>query len=147
MRNKTNIIIFILALLVVGTVLAITKISINRNAVAVQEQEIENSFTEEQYNMVKLDTFIHLLHKAYDPNISTQITKNQLIVELKNANQITKDFFNGNDALLKYSIEDFGFELKYNKDNNNIHSIFAIKKEAIAVPNDVMMKIVDKIYN
>jgi len=147
MRNKTNILLIAASAIVVGIVLAITNWSISRNEVSTEQQEIVTDFTPEQYNWVLVDTFQYLVTKAYAPNVATQISNNQLIVNINNANQLTKDFFNGNDALLKYDLEDFGFAIKYSKDNNNIQSIFAIKNGAVPVPNDVMIKLVDKIYN
>lgn len=105
------------------------------------------SFGPEHYNWVKTDTFVRLVEKVYQPNVQTQIVDSQLIVTLSGANEITKDFYNGNAALLKYSLNQHGFAITYDQNNNNIQAKFKIKNNAVPVPNDVLIKIADKHTN
>lgn len=120
-----------------------------RNAVADVEKITvkEAAFGKEHLNWVKTDTFIRLLNSAYHPNIKTNITDSQLVVDLAGANEITKDFYNGNEALLKYDLNQFGFKVVYDKNNNSLYAKFKIKNGAVPVPNDILIKIVDKTTN
>ena len=120
-----------------------------RNATAQTENvEVANSrFSADHFNLMHPDTFVALVTKVYQPNVTTQVRGDKLLVSLRGANALTKDFFNGNDALLKERLSDHGFEISYDKNNNAVESTFLIKDNAVAVPNDVLIKIADKIAN
>lgn len=104
----------------------------------------DDDFGPEHYNQIKTDTFVRLVQSAYQPNVKTEIVDSQLLVTLTGANEITKDFYNGNAALLKYDLNQFGFKITYDKNNNTVYAAFKIKNNAVPVPNDVLIKIVDK---
>ncbi|RQO31554.1 hypothetical protein DBR32_06240 [Taibaiella sp. KBW10] len=120
-----------------------------RNAVADTEKITvkEAAFSKEHLNWVKTDTFIRLLNSAYHPNVKTAIADSQLVVSIEGANEITKDFYNGNEALLKYELNQFGFKISYDKNNNSVYAKFKIQNNAVPVPNDILIKIADKTTN
>jgi hypothetical protein len=101
-------------------------------------------FGASNYNLMKTDTFVMLLHQAYGGLIADKREGNKLMVEMK-ANELTKDFFNGNDAILKFGLNDFGFDIKYNPQDKSLKAIFEIQEQnGVNVPNDVLIKLMDK---
>jgi hypothetical protein len=96
------------------------------------------------YNLIKTDTFVALLHKAYGNLITDKKENNKLMIEMK-PDAMTKDFYNSNDALLKFGLNDFGFDIKYNPQDKSLKAVFNIQaQDGIAVPNDVLIKLMDK---
>jgi len=120
-----------------------------RNAKADTEKILtkDADFGKENITWIKTDTFINLVAKAYHPNVETNIASNLLVVFIKNANTVAQDFYNGNEALLKYRINDHDFEIDYDKHNNNVVGRFKTKGNLVAVPNDVLIKVIDKTIN
>lgn len=96
---------------------------------------------------IKVDTFIALVTKAYHPNAQTTLANNLLIVNIKNANTMAQDFYNGNEALLQFKINQHNFEINYDQHNKVVSGRFKIKDSLAAVPNDVLIKVVDKNIN
>jgi hypothetical protein len=133
-------------ILIIGTYVW-GKISINRNKSEVVENISNTNFNAEHYNYIYVDTFVELLQKAYGQQVNTVMHTNELKVNIEGAGIVTKDFYNGNDALLDINYDDFGFKFDYNKNTNALQALFRIKDGAIPVPNDVMIKIIDKTYN
>lgn len=143
-----KIMLVLLSLLL--TIGLVSWLKISRRTATPDAEKItmkDADFGTEHYNWVKTDTFVRLVQSAYQPNIKTELIDSQLIVTLSGANAITKDFYNGNDALLKYDLNQFGFKIMYDKNNNNVYATFRIKNNAVPVPNDVLIKIVDKNTN
>lgn len=96
---------------------------------------------------MNVDTFSNLVSKAYHPNVETTLANSLLIVNIKNANTIAQDFYNGNEALLKFKINEHNFEISYDQHNKLVTGRFKIKDNLVAVPNDVLIKVVDKNIN
>lgn len=93
---------------------------------------------------MKTDTFVMLLHQAYGTLVTDKKENNKLEIEIK-ANELTKDFFNGNDAILKFGLNDFGFDIKYNPQDKSLKAAFNIQNgNGVNVPNDVLIKLMDK---
>lgn len=97
-------------------------------------------------NEIKVDTFLSLVHKAYGGIVTSTIDNNKLSIDLK-GNELTKDFFNSNNQLLQFGLNDFGFKIDYNPEQKSLLAVFLIKANAVQVPNDVMIKILDKTLN
>lgn len=149
MKNASAYKIFIViltAFLVAGSLVWV-QYAINRKAVKKVKNVSNTEFNREHFNYIVTDTFISLLQKAYGSNITVATEQNNLKVVLSNAGVLTKDFFNGNDKILAHGLKDFGFKIDYNKNDNKIDATFAIRDGAVPVPNDVMIKLVDKTYN
>jgi len=101
-------------------------------------------FGSANYNLVKTDTFVQLLHQAYGSLAADHREGDRLIVEMK-ANELTRDFFNGNDALLKFGLNDFGFDIKYNAQDKSLKAVFKLQEgNGVNVPNDVLIQLMDK---
>ncbi len=101
-------------------------------------------FGASNFNVMKTDTFVMLLHQAYGSLVTEKRVQNKLEVTMS-ANELTKDFFNGNDALLKFGLSDFGFDIKYNPQDKSLKAIFNIQSgDGVNVPNDVLIKLMDK---
>ncbi|WP_129019827.1 MULTISPECIES: hypothetical protein [Edaphocola] len=140
-----KIILIILSIVLTIGLVSWLKLSI-KNAAPDKERVTvrDDAFGPEHYNWIKTDTFVRLVQTAYQPNIKTEVVDSQLLVTLSGANEITRDFYNGNAALLKYDLNQFGFKITYDKNNNTVYATFKIKNNAIPVPNDILIKIVDK---
>jgi hypothetical protein len=144
--SKIAMVLFAIALAISVAAYALVRVQPQKANVA-DAATIEKSFTDNHYNAMIVDTFAMLIAKAYPQLATTQQSGGVLIVQLQEASAITKDFFNGNDALLTQKISDNGFEIKYDATNKKVEAKFAITNNAVHVPNDVMIKIMDKIYN
>lgn len=149
MKNTTTYKLFILVAtigLIIGALLWV-KYTVNRKEI-IQVSNIANKeFNEEHFNYIVLDTFVTLLKNAYGTNINTTIEDSKLKVRLINAGAVTQDFYNGNNKILNLGLRDYGFKIKYDNKENKIEAIFAIKNESVPVPNDVMIKLLDKNFN
>ncbi|MFT4062218.1 MAG: hypothetical protein QM642_07670 [Edaphocola sp.] len=143
--NKTNSVFFGVALLLaIATALVL---NIPRRAVENTVVVPPAPFGRANYSTMRADTFTALLRKAYGNLISDGRKENLLEINMR-ANELTKDFFNGNDALLKQDLTDYGFKIDYNPEQKSLHATFAISNgNAVNVPNDVLIKLVDKIAN
>ena len=140
-----KIILIILSIVLTIGLVSWLKLSIKNTPPDKERVTVKDeAFGPEHYNWVKTDTFVHLVRQAYQPNVNIQSIDSQVLVTLSGANEITKDFYNGNTDLLKYDLNQFGFKIRYDKNNNTVYATFKIKNNAVPVPNDVLIKIVDK---
>ncbi len=145
MQNSTRkwqLIFTALAIVIAGAMYLVFAGS--RNAAVEQTVEPPAPFGSNNYNVMKTDTFVALVNRAYGSFI-TQKTENGILALDINANELTKDFFNGNDALLKFKLGDHGFELTYNPEAHSLKARFKINEQnGVTVPNDVLIKLMDK---
>ncbi|RYD98422.1 MAG: hypothetical protein EOP54_07660 [Sphingobacteriales bacterium] len=146
--GSSKIILILLAVIITLGLTALVRCD-TRNAKPDAEKILtkDADFGKENITWIKTDTFINLVEKAYHPNVETNTASNLLVVFIKNANTVAQDFYNGNEALLKYRINDHNFEIDYDKHNNNVVGRFKIKDNLVAVPNDVLIKVIDKTIN
>jgi hypothetical protein len=144
--SKISMILFATVLLIGAAAYAFVRVQ-PQKAKVIDAATIEKSFTENHYNAMIVDTFTMLIAKAYPQLATSQQSGGVLSVQLQEASAMTKDFFNGNDELLSKKLNDNGFEIKYDAANKKVEAKFAITNNAVNVPNDVMIKIMDKIYN
>jgi hypothetical protein len=146
--GSSKIILIVLAVLITLGVTALVRWD-TRSAKPDAEKILtkDADFGKENITWIKTDTFINLVEQAYHPNAETNIASNLLVVFIKNANTVAQDFYNGNETLLKYRINDHNFEIDYDKHNNNVVGRFKIKDNLVAVPNDVLIKVIDKTIN
>jgi hypothetical protein len=145
-KNNSSILFIIVALLLAGALYFLFKIKKTYNAEMV-ETKTQANFEKTNVNIMKVDTFVMLVNKAYGANASVSKADGRLQVSMTNANQVTKDFFNGNDALLKCKMDENDFEIKYSESPKSMHAEFKIKDGGVNVPNDVLIKMIDKTYN
>lgn len=146
--GSSKIILILLAIIITVGVTALVRFDA-RNAQPDAEKILtkDAAFGRENITWIKVDTFINLVQKAYHPNVEANTASNLLVVFIKNANTVAQDFYNGNESLLKYRINDHDFEIDYDKHNNNVVGRFKIKDRLVAVPNDVLIKVIDKTIN
>jgi isocitrate dehydrogenase kinase/phosphatase len=103
-------------------------------------------FNEAYCNTMITDTFSKLVLSAY-PSFATVTKRNNVLhVSIKGAGALTQDFYNGNDNLLKYSLDDFGFDIKYLKESKSIEADFKLLQNGVTVPNDVLLRLAAKTY-
>ena len=105
------------------------------------------SFGEENINWMKADTFQQLVTKAYYPNAEVSRVSNLMIVRIEGANTGAQDFYNGNEALLKMKVTENQFEIDYDRHNFALVARFKMRDSLVAVPNDVLIKLIDKTIN
>lgn len=118
--------------------------TISRNTATEQYVAPPAPFGANNYNTMKTDTFLTLVRNAYGNLVTYQFEEKKLVMEMK-ANELTKDFFNGNDALLKFGLNDFGFDIKYNPERKSMKAQFIVSDQhGVNVPNDVLIKLMDK---
>ncbi len=116
----------------------------NRSGVDKQSVTKAAPFGTGNYNLIKTDTFVALLHQAYGDLITDSKAENKLTILMK-GNEMSKDFYNGNEAILKFGLPDFGFDIKYNQQDKSVKAIFSIQPQnGVNVPNDVLIKLMDK---
>ncbi|HRP89896.1 MAG TPA: hypothetical protein PKX92_07640 [Edaphocola sp.] len=145
---NTKIVLLGLAVMISLGIYFIVKRNIDNLEIEKENIIAKNEeFGLEHANLMKVDTFIKLINKAYHPNVTTSFGSNLFTLQIKNANQAAQDFFNGNEALLKSKIQDKNFEIRYDKFNNNITGLFKMTDSLITVPNDVLIQLVYKNYN
>lgn len=142
-----KIILIFIAIILVAASIMWSRLSINRTDQEIVTNIANEAFNEQHYNFIITDTFINLLNKAYPGIVTTTKQNNELRVTLLGAGAVTKDFFNGNDNILKLDKSDFGFEIKYLQQENKIDATFVLNQNSVPVPNDVMIKLIDKTYN
>lgn len=146
MQNSTRkwqLLSLALATLIAGAVYLL--LTPSRNAATEQAVAPPAPFGPNNYNAMKTDTFVTLVQKAYGSLVSHQVQDDILLVELNHGNELTRDFFNGNEALLNYKLSDHGFELQYSAADKSLKARFRISKQGgINVPNDVLIKLMDK---
>lgn len=142
-----KIIILVFAILLVIGSLVYTNYSIRRSEVKQVTNIYNKDFGIEHFNYIIVDTFVALLQKGYGNSITVNTENNQVNATLSNAGVITKDFFNSNDKILALKKSDFGFSILYDKATNKIEASFNIMNGSVPVPNDVMIKLVDKTTN
>jgi hypothetical protein len=147
-KNISTYIYFVLVMAIaIGCYFAFYQTKeINTDAI-VAEKKAQQSFTKDNANTMKVDTFTMLINKAYGSLATVTTNKEFVKVSMTKANQVTKDFFNGNDALLQCNIKEHGFAIQYNASQKSLQADFAIANDGVTVPNDVLIKITDKIYN
>ncbi len=140
----------IILLITVGIIVAgmlWVKYTVNRKEIKQVSNIANAEFNEEHFNYIIVDTFVNLLRNAYGESITSTIEKDKLKVQMTNAGAVTRDFYNGNDKILDLGLSDYGFKIKFDKNENKIDATFVIKNEAVPVPNDVMIKLLDKNFN
>jgi hypothetical protein len=146
MKNKINLIYFAIAVLLAIGMYVIAKNNTSTAPIPVVKTNAK-TFTKANGNLIVADTFMALINNAYKGFASVTKTNNTIDISITNANAITKDFFNGNDELLKYTLADFGFAIKYVASPASINAQFALQNNAVFVPNDVLIKAMDKTTN
>jgi YbbR domain-containing protein len=146
MKNKINLIYFAIAVLLAIGVYVIARNN-NTTAPIPVAKTSTKTFTKANGNLIVADTFVTLMNNAYKGFVMVTKTSSTIDVSITNANAITKDFFNGNDELLKYTLADFGFAIKYIASPASINAQFALQNNAVFVPNDVLIKAMDKTTN
>lgn len=140
--RKWQLIFFAIAVGIAGATYFL--LTISRNAATEQAVAPPAPFGAANYNQMKTDTFVALVHQAYGDLVTYKIEDRKLVMDMK-ANELTKDFFNGNDALLKFGLNDFGFDIKYNSETKSMQAQFKISEQnGVNVPNDVLIKLMDK---
>lgn len=145
---KSKIILVALAIVVTLGMVALVRYDMNTMQPDAEKVLLKDAdFGSDNMVWMNVDTFINLVTKAYHPNTETTLANNLLIVNIKNANTIAQDFYNGNEALLKLKINEHNFEINYDQHNKVVSGRFKIKDNLVAVPNDVLIKVVDKNIN
>lgn len=141
-NRRWQLIFFSVAVLIAAAMYFLFTIS--RNTATEQVVAPPAPFGASNVNLMKTDTFVTLVHNAYGNLVTYKIEDGKLLMEMK-ANELTKDFFNGNDALLKFGLSDFGFDIKYNPEEKSMKAQFKITEHhGVYVPNDVLIKLMDK---
>jgi hypothetical protein len=116
------------------------------NTVAIAPTASNATFNNSYCNAVFTDTFIHLIQNAYPSFATTTINNSILKVQINGANALAQDFYNGNDNLLQYTLQDFGFDIKYLANTKSIVAQFTISNNGVQVPNDVLLRLAQKNY-
>lgn len=116
-----------------------------RNTATEQAVEQPAAFSSNSYNTMKTDTFTALVTRAYGNAATFKQEEGVLALELKKEGEQARDFFNGNDALLKFRLNQHGFELQYQPGSSSMTARFRINEQnGVNVPNDVLIRLTDK---
>ncbi len=148
-QTKRKYLYFAVGLLIVALLYYILSPKATKTPI-IAEQTIStgsNAFSNQTATRIWADTFKALVYRAYPSFTNCKKVNNILQVNLAGANALTPDFFNGNEALLKYKINDFGFAIQYDSPNKILKADFLIEQESINVPNDVLLRLIGKTYN
>lgn len=145
--KTTKIIIFSLATILVIAAVIYSKFAIKRSEIKASEQIINARFNDAHLNLIRIDTFENLLTNTYKEQIEIKRSGTLMEVSLKNYNNANKDFYNGNEALLQYTLNDHNFEIKIVDEFQNINGRFKLKDGGVFVPNDILIRLIEKNYN
>lgn len=141
-NRRWQLIFFVLAIVIAAVMYFMFTIS--RHTATEQVVAPPAPFSPNNVNLMKTDTFVMLIREAYGTLVACTIEDKKLKLDMK-ANELTRDFFNGNDALLKFGLSDFGFDIKYNAEEKSMKAVFDITEQnGVHVPNDVLIKLMDK---
>jgi len=133
---------------VILAVIMVLAFSGDKNATREQTIASEPEFGTYNYNVMKKDTFVSLIAKAYGNAAVINYKEQVLYVDIKKTGDSISDFFNGNNELLHYRLSDFGFEIGYSREEQVVHAAFEISAGGgIHVPNDVLIRLIGKTYN
>lgn len=104
-------------------------------------------FGKNNYNVIKLDTFVALIRNTYPGAVVQQKAEEKILdIDIKIDKEMPGSFFNNNDALLQYKMSDYGFDIKYDPGEKNIKARFKIDEQnGVPVPNDVLLRLAYKI--
>lgn len=143
MNKSIPIITISIGVIIAISVYLFAKTQMNQPIPTNEVAIISQDFTASHYNIMHVDTFISLVNKVYQQNVTQEKKGDQLIITIANQENIAKDFYNGNSALLStFDLNDYGFEIKH--DNQSTIAIFTIKDGGISVPNDVIIRLAAK---
>jgi hypothetical protein len=147
-RINSKFALLTIAVLIVALLSFWVRYDMRHQTADTEKQLIKDaSFGKENLSWMKVDTFIQLITQAYHPNASTSQGREELVVQIQNANAEAQDFYNGNKALLDCSFRRDNFEIIFDKHNNNVSGRFKLKDGLVAVPNDVLIKAIYKTKN
>ncbi len=139
--NKKNSTSFIALGLCILCVVAAYFIFSSSSKISLPEKQTSETFADDNWNLMNTDTFMNLINKQY--GASAKVTKHatEIKVSISGANMKTQDFFNGNNRLLDFKLSDYGFEINYLKNSNQINATFNRKAGGVIVPNDVLINL------
>ncbi|WP_118949792.1 hypothetical protein [Taibaiella helva] len=119
---------------------------LTRNTATEQAVEQPAAFSANSYNTMKTDTFAALVARVYGNAATFKQEEGVLALELKKEGEQARDFFNDNDALLKFRLSQQGFELQYQQGSPSLTARFRINEQnGVNIPNDVLIRLTDKI--
>ncbi|WP_118974325.1 hypothetical protein [Taibaiella koreensis] len=137
-------IIFTALALVVAAGAGLTTVLL-RNTAMEQPVEQPAAFSSNSYNTMKTDTFAALVTRAYGSDADIRQENGVLTLELKNSGEQGRDFFNANEALLRFRLSQHGFELQYQQGSPLLTARFKINEQnGVTIPNDVLIRLMDK---
>lgn len=146
MMNKQTIFnIAYLLIVVAAASIFCFSMNVKKETLPVQKADIKKEkpdFDETCFTSIKKDTFIHLLQKAYDKSVDVNEKSGKIEISYTAPDQHAPDFYNGNDALLKYDLDDFGF--KISKINTGLILTLKNKDNALNIPNDILIRLMAK---
>lgn len=105
------------------------------------EAIVQDEFSIDNYNLMQTDTFMHLIKKKYGESAVVKKNSGNVKVNITGANMKTQDFFNGNNRLLEFKMEEHGFEIKHAKNSNSLSAQFKREDDGVIVPNDVLINL------
>lgn len=145
--KNTKILILIFGIVLFIGAILYNRFAVNRFAVKHIEPNLSNEFNNENLNLIKIDTIENLLNKTYGSQITIKHSNSLMEIILTANENILKDFYNGNEALLKYSLNDYNFELIKEENKQQLKGRFKIKDGGIFIPNDILIRLIEKNYN
>ncbi|PSK94032.1 hypothetical protein [Taibaiella chishuiensis] len=116
------------------------------NSPAPPVTEHAPAFGPDNFNVMKLDTFVALVRSNY-AGVTIQPREDKVLdLSVKIDKNAPGSFFNNNDALLQYKLNDYGFDIKYNPGEEVVRALFRIdEQQGVPVPNDVLLRLTGKI--
>lgn len=106
------------------------------------EKEVDE-YNESCYTLIKKDTLIHLLNVVYGKSILLKEKASTLEFSFVTSNQSAPAFYNGNQDLLNYKLDDHGFQITLTSSGLTVK--FTQNNGAINVPNDILLKLVSRL--
>lgn len=106
------------------------------------EKEVDE-YNESCYTSIKKDTLIHLLNVVYGKSILLKEKASTLEFSFVTSNQSAPAFYNGNQDLLNYKLDDHGFQITPTSSGLTVK--FTQNNGAINVPNDILLKLVSRL--
>jgi hypothetical protein len=105
------------------------------------DKVMAKGFTSSNYTIIRVDTFLNVIRIVYKDLAIIDSTSNSITLTINDINQQAYSFYNGNENLLKFKLNDFGFEISNDTRSKKLNIQFEIHDNGINVPNDVMIQL------
>jgi hypothetical protein len=146
--KKNRIVLLIFSVLILVSCYYLLRFAVKPSNPNLLKAANNKAFNISEHTTVLLkDSFVALAKNAYNNMAIINEKANKLNIEISGVGAIAKDFYAGNVALLNLKEAKDYFTINYNEEGNTTLAIFTINNNTVTVPNDVIVMMMNKVYN